>query len=749
MILKNLTRRKGRTLLTILAISIGVAAIIGLGALADGLEAGYDSMLNGSQADLVISQPDSYDISFSAVDEEIVAEVKGMPEVRDASGMVQGFTQVETIPFFFVFGYPEDSFIFERFQIVEGVDLKDRTVARSSGKPIMIGSSAAESLNKEIDDTIRINESSFRIVGIYETGDALEDSGATLPLEDAQELLDKPRQVSVIYLQLEDPSLSDQLGTRVNRIWPDLSIGSTEDFADKQMMGDIIRGFVWAIAGLAIVIGGVGMMNAQLMSIFERTREIGVLRAVGWSRWRVMSMILAESILVSLIGGVLGLIIGWSLLTIFSDVVRMFGSSAANINPELILQALVVVLLLGLVGGLYPAWRASKLEPSEAIRYEGGTGSDAVRRLPVGGMPAQGLWQRSTRTLLTLLTIGLTVGAILALEGILQGFTKQMTQLAVGSDSQIVIREADIADTSLSAIDDREAKMIAALPEIDHVSRMVFTGIAMPEAGGFFIIQGYNPSEFAIQRLNITEGATLRTNRQVLLGKMMADALEKNVGDTIDLAGYRFKVTGIYESGTPWEEMGGVITARDAQSMLGKPRKSTMLFVKLQDPEEAENVLKKLDSTFPTLHASLSGDFVEQMPDMENSDQMVNGISFLAIIVGGIGVLNTMLMSVLERTREIGVLRAVGWPRRYVLNLILREAFLIGSLGAVAGILVAFLLTWLFGLVPIYGGVISPVWTFTLFSRAIIIALILGLLGGLFPAYRATKLEPVEALRYE
>lgn len=749
MILKNLTRRKGRTLLTILAISIGVAAIIGLGALADGLEAGYDSMLNGSQADLVISQPDSYDVSFSAVDEALIEEIQVMPEVREASGMVQGWTQVETTPFFFLFGYPEESFILDRFQLVDGVDLTHRDAKRVSGKPIMLGSSAAESLKKIVGDTLRINDSSYRIVGIYETGDAMEDSGATLSLKDAQDLLGRARQVSVIYIQLEDPSLTDQLVTRVNRIWPDVSIGSTEDFADKQMMGDIIRGFVWAIAGLAIVIGGVGMMNAQLMSVFERTREIGVLRAVGWSRWRVMFMILSESLLVSLAGGLLGLLLGWSILIIFSDVVRMFGSSAASINPQLIVQALIVVVILGLVGGLYPARRASKLEPSEAIRYEGGTGSDKVRRLPVGGMPAQSLWQRSTRTILTLLTIGLTVGAIIALEGILKGFTEQMTQLAVGSDAQIVIREADIADTSLSAVDDRVVRQIAAFPEIDHVSRMAFTGIAMPEAGGFFIIQGYHPNEYAIRRLNVTEGVTLTTNRQILLGKMMADALSKNIGDTIDLAGYRFRVTGIYESGTPWEEMGGVISARDAQSMMGKPRKSTMLFVKLKDPDEAENVILKIDESFPKLHAALSGEFVEQMPDMESSDAMVNGISLLAIMVGGIGVLNTMLMSVLERTREIGVLRAVGWPRRHVLNLIMKEAVLLGILGGITGIIVAFSLAGLIGLVPIYGGMISPVWSLPLFTRAILIAMVLGILGGLFPAYRATKLEPVEALRYE
>src|SRR3990170_6105446 len=306
MVLKNLLRRKGRTLLTVLGISVGVATIIGLGALADGLESGYQNMLSGSQADLVLSQPDSFDISYSSVDQAIGGELNNMPEVAAASGFLQGFVQTEGIPYFFIFGYPEDSFILSRFQIISGTGLVSREVKLVRGKPILLGSSAAETLNKAPGDTIRITDSVYRIIGIYQTGEAFEDSGAVLSLSEAQELLGKPRQVSLYYFQLKDPALQDRFVRRVERLWPDLSLSSTNDYADKQLMGDFLRGYVWGIAGLAIVIGGVGMMNAQLMAVFERTREIGVLRAVGWSGRRILWMILSESLLVCLVGGILG-----------------------------------------------------------------------------------------------------------------------------------------------------------------------------------------------------------------------------------------------------------------------------------------------------------------------------------------------------------------------------------------------------------------------------------------------------------
>ena len=749
MFLKNLSRRKVRTLLTILGISIGVSAIIALGALAEGLDTGYGRMLTGSKADLVLSQPDAYDLSFSAVDEALGAQLAAAPEVSQVSGMLEGFAQSEGEPFFFVFGHPLDSFALERYQIIAGLPLTDRQVQKAHGAPIIIGSAASEVLDKDVGDSMRLVGSTFRIVGIYQTGDAFEDSGAVMELKDAQQLLGRARQVSVFYIRLKDPALKERFLKRVERQWPDLALSGAQELADKQTMADMLRGYVWAIGGLAIIIGGVGMMNSQLMSVMERTREIGTLRSLGWSKARVLFMILGEAIFVCLFGGALGVALGWLMISALARSTVVFGLNTQYIQADEIIQAFVVVLVLGLFGGLYPAWRASRLLPAEALRYEGGSSGERIHRLPVGGMAVQSLWQRTTRTLLTLGMIGLTVGAIMAIQGVIDGAMGSMDKMFTDAHVEIMLRQANVSDTGLSAIDERVGERIAAMPEVQSVSGIIFTAVVLPDAGSFFVLMGYQPGSLPIQRLKILEGQSLTTNHQILLGKMMADGLKKGVGDTIELSGVRFRVVGIFESSATWEEMGGAITLRDAQSFMGRPRSVSMLAVKVRDPDQAAAIVEKINQQFPEVHAALAGEFLEQMPDRKTSQGMLDGISLLAILVGGVGVLNTMLMAVFERTREIGVLRALGWRRGAILGLILREALILGLLGGAAGIGLAFILAYLLGNVPMIGQAFAPLWQPVTFVRAILIALLLGALGGLYPAYRATRLQPVEALRYE
>jgi len=746
---KNITRRKGRTFLTVLGIALGVAAIVGLGALAEGMEAGYSSMLSGSQADLVISQPNSFDISLSSVEETIGPKLRAMPEVLAVSGMMQGFVPAEEFPYFFIFGYPQDSFVLERFQVIEGEGLNTSSHLRTSGNPILLGLAAAEALGKSVGDTIRLSDTVYRIIGVFQTGDAFEDSGAVLPLNEAQELLGKPRQVSLFYIQLKDPQLEERFSKRVEKVMPDLDLSGTANFADKQIMGDALKGTVWGIAGLAIVIGGVGMMNAQLMSVYERTREIGVLKALGWPNKRILWMILGESLIVCMAGGLLGVGLGYLALIAFSDSAQLFGASTATISSGLILQACAVVFILGVVAGLYPAWRASLLDPVEAIRYEGGTASKHVRRFPIGGMAVQSLWQRTTRTFLTLAAIGLTTGSIMAIDGMIAGAGESLNSMAIGAGTEIMVRQSDIADTSLSALDQRIGARIAAFPEVENVSGMVFSAIMLPETGGFFVLLGYSPNEYAIRRFVIDQGRRIEGNHQIMLGRMVAEALNKAVGDTIELNRQRFRIVGIYESEIGWEELGGVMTLRDAQAFIGRPRKVTMYAVKVHNPDDAPAVVDKINATIDGTHAALAGEFAEQMPDMEAASGMMDGISALAIMVGGVGVMNSMLMAVLERTREIGVLRAVGWSRFRVLGLIFREALLLGLIGGVLGVLIAFGLIALLNLIPMIGEAVQPIWSIGIFARAFTVALLLGLIGGLYPALRATRLEPVEALRYE
>ncbi|MDY7041647.1 MAG: ABC transporter permease, partial [Chloroflexota bacterium] len=124
-------------------------------------------------------------------------------------------------------------------------------------------------------------------------------------------------------------------------------------------------------------------------------------------------------------------------------------------------------------------------------------------------------------------------------------------------------------------------------------------------------------------------------------------------------------------------------------------------------------------------------------------------ISFLAVFIGGVGLLNTMLMSVLERTREIGVLRSLGWQRRQVLGMILKESLVLGAVGGVFGIPLGLGLGGLIELAGIWGGAIGPIYTPQSFVQAVVVGMVGGVVGGLYPAWRATRMRPVEALRYE
>ena len=749
MVLKNLIRRKGRTILTIIGISVGVSAIIILGALADGMGDGYDSVISGSNADLTLSQKNSLEISMSGIDEDIGEQIGGMSEVSDVSGMTQGIVTADDLPYFYLWGYPADSFVLDRFNIIEGDDLDSQAAQTVHGKPIIIGSGAAEALEKGIGDNVRLTSTSFRIIGIYETGSAFEDGGGVILLEDAQTLLGRLRQVNMFHIQLKDPSYTDRIVKRAERLWPDYQMITSNELADQQMMGETMDIYVIVLAGMAIVIGGVGMTNAQLMAVYERTREIGVLRAVGWSSRRVLLMIMAESLIVSILGGIFGIGLGMIALQAMSRILVAFGASLKSISFGLISEAVITVIILGLSGGLFPAWRASRLRPIEALRYEGGSSSGNQKRFPVGGMAVQSLWQRTTRTILTMGMIALTIASIISFKAFSQAAMDIFNNMAMADGAEVVIRQADLSDTSQSVVDQSDLSKIAALPEVEGVSGFIFNFISTPDAL-YFILLGYEPKNFGINHFQIVEGEPLRTNHQIILGESAAKALKKSPGETIQLGSSRFKIVGIYQTSISWENMGGVITLRDGQTMAGRPRKVTMASVKLTKGSDPEQVVEKINQLFPDVHASLSGEFAESMPDMEAMEAMTGGISFFAVLVGGVGILNTMLMAVLERTREIGTLRAVGWRRRTILINIIKEALILGVAGGIIAIPIAQMLVLAVKSVPALEGMLESLGiSFLNILSAIAISVLLGVLGGIYPAFRATRMQPVEALRYE
>jgi putative ABC transport system permease protein len=221
------------------------------------------------------------------------------------------------------------------------------------------------------------------------------------------------------------------------------------------------------------------------------------------------------------------------------------------------------------------------------------------------------------------------------------------------------------------------------------------------------------------------------------------------VGDTLRLLNSTFRVVGIYETGQAFEDAGVVIGLREAQSSTGKLRQVQFYLISLRAPDQVERVKAELKAAFPEIDFSLTSELAENTSDFRVMQDMADQISLVAVFIGAVGMLNTMLMSVLERTREIGVLRSLGWRRRQVLGMILRESLVLGVVGGGVGIPLGLGMGGLIGAAGIWGGALRPIYSPGLFVRAILVAMVAGVIGGLYPAWRATRMSPVEALRYE
>ncbi len=742
MIFRNLWRRKTRTILTLVGISLGVGAIVSLVAIANGLTTGLAELWSGSGADLMLSQSDALDPSISSIDESVGEEIAKLPGVRSVSGMVYGEVTTESVPYFLVFGHEPDRFTIERFKVMDGERLTSR-----SRHEIIIGKMAADSLNRGIGDSIRMYDSAYRIVGIYETGSGLEDAGGVITLRDAQAMLKRPHQVNVFQVKLKPDEDADEVRERIERRFPDLAVTKSGEYANQELLMQSVGGFAWGISLVAILIGGVGMMNTVLMSVFERTREIGVLRAVGWRRSRVLRMVLMESIGLSFMGGLLGAVLGVATVKLFASIPATAGLMQGKFSISLFVQASLVAVGLGAIGGFYPAWRASRLDPLLAMQYDADRGGNRSRRWP-GGMIVRNLMRRRTRSVLTLIGIGIAIAAIVALGGLGEGLGRQVTGMVGGEQMDLLAVEANISDMQYSSIDERVAKRIAAMPEVESVSGFL-AGFITSEDMPLLIIYGHNPHESAIRQFRIVEGEGLSANRQAIVGRLAADSMGKEVGEAINVSGSRYRIVGIYETGVAFEDIGIVISLREAQALLRRPRQIAFLGIELRDPRQVESVLRELEERFPEISVSKTAEFSESVPDLRTTDAMIGAIAFLAILVGGVGMMNTVFMSVFERTREIGVLRALGWRKMRVLGMVMWESILLSGAGGLVGLLLGVALGKALMMIPLLGAVLEPHYSPELVIRALVLALVLGTIASVYPAWWASRLDPLEALRYE
>jgi len=364
-------------------------------------------------------------------------------------------------------------------------------------------------------------------------------------------------------------------------------------------------------------------------------------------------------------------------------------------------------------------------------------------------------FRNKSRALLAIIGIGIGIATIVALGAITAGLTQTMddTLHAGGADFSIAGKENSSMTTNPFGTDTFSEEWISIIKNVSGVKDAtgVYIGmVSIPDAHYFTLI-GIDPENVDLSGLKITDGVLFNNNEnEVILGKISSEKLNKTVGDSLEINGENFEITGIFETGDPNQDEGAYSSMKIVQELLDDEGNISMLYVKVESGVEVEDVTKRIDDEYGENITTVTS--ISDLETIANALDMIDSaswaISLLAIVIGGIGIINTMIMSVYERTREIGVLKAVGWKNRRILGMILGESIVLTITAGIIGSLVGVIGIEILVSGGMLGGM-TPVYTLDTFAKAFTVAIIVGLIGGFYPAWRASRLPPTEALRYE
>jgi ABC-type lipoprotein release transport system permease subunit len=397
------------------------------------------------------------------------------------------------------------------------------------------------------------------------------------------------------------------------------------------------------------------------------------------------------------------------------------------------------------------------------------------------------IWRHRSRTLLVVLTMGCTLALLMFYDGLIAGFEAAIYGNAIkvlGGNIQIHASgfQAKEGQTPLIPLPDDQAPVKAALaqPQVVAASRRINTsGLATSRKGAFAVgISGIEPEkELPVNLIaqNVTQGRYLTAADQdsILIGKGLADAMDVKVGDRFSLAGRAthqqirsrtMTVAGIYDVGMPDIEKGTVyMSLPEAQDLYGLNGQSTEVVVALKQIGQEPAVMKALQSGLPGFEmASWQTNYPELQSAIETKGAAMNIFGFIIMIVVAIGILNLLLMAVYERTREIGLLAALGVKPGQISALFILEGAMLGLVGVAVGVGLGLLLNFTMSKVGMDFGQFSSMTTYTALITGkvyttlglekivqhVLTILIITILASFYPAYEAAQQEPAKSLHY-
>lgn len=393
-IARNFSRRKLRGWLTILGILIGVTAVVSLVSLGQGLNNYVNQEFEKMGSDKIMIMPGSGfmgAMTNAKMTEEDLNSIKNTKGVKLVGGMIYGQTIIKfktETKTSLVIGIPQDETkeIFDsmqNFEIYRGRDIKSDDINRAViGIALYDGDLFGEKVN--LRDTITIKERDFEVVGVIsKIGNPSDDSQVYISIDDARDLFDEPEDYNYLMVQVAGgvdvadvaEAIKKELrSTRdVAEGDEDFNVQTAEDLLEKSasVIG-VIQAVIVAIAAISLVVGGIGIMNTMYTSVLERTREIGIMKAIGARNSDIMLIFLIESGMLGLVGGTIGAAIGmgFSKLAEWGAVQAGYGVLRVSFSPTLLLGVLAFSFIVGAISGIMPAMQASGMKPVEALRYE-------------------------------------------------------------------------------------------------------------------------------------------------------------------------------------------------------------------------------------------------------------------------------------------------------------------------------------------------------------------------------------------
>jgi putative ABC transport system permease protein len=364
----NLRRRRLRTVLTLCGIGMAIGAFVGLVGFSSAFRDQWMRLYSGSGTDIAVIQKTFLETSM---DESAAAKLKALPMVAAVSPIIYNVMDLTPDVNALAYGWEADSYEFKSLDILSGRRFQN-------GKPeVMLGDLLAQDLKKKPGDTLEIEGSPFTVTAIYHGPSALEADAVILPLDQLQQLSSLQGKVSTIHVKLRPapPGVTPEQYMKeaqaaIQAALPGLRAVPAAERASNNQLVRMAQASAWGTSSIALLIGILGIANTMAMSVFERTREIGILRALGWKRRQVLMLIQLEAAALGLGGGILGIVFGLCGLHVLAALPQTASIVSSSVSWLLLAEALGIAILAGLIAGALPAWRGARLSPVEALRHD-------------------------------------------------------------------------------------------------------------------------------------------------------------------------------------------------------------------------------------------------------------------------------------------------------------------------------------------------------------------------------------------